>query len=109
MVTLKTNLGDITLELDFKNTPKTVENFLSYAKEGFYDGTLFHRVIDGFMIQGGGFDADMQSKPTRDSIKNEAAKGQANKIGTVAMARRSDPHSATAQFFINVADNTFLN
>lgn len=109
MITLETNHGDITIELDFKNTPKTAENFLDYAKNGFYDGTIFHRVINGFMIQGGGFDADMQQKSVNAAIMNEAKTGQKNKRGTVAMARTSDPHSATAQFFINVADNDFLN
>jgi len=109
MITLKTNFGDITLELDFKNTPKTAENFLSYAKNGFYDGTIFHRIIDGFMIQGGGFDKDMNQKPVNSTIKNEANKGEKNKKGSIAMARTGDPHSATAQFFINVVDNDFLN
>jgi len=111
MVTLKTNFGDITLELDFDNTPKTAENFLNYAKNGFYDNTIFHRVINGFMIQGGGFDTNMHQKPTNTPIANEANKNQpkANQKGSIAMARTSDPHSATAQFFINVADNHFLN
>lgn len=109
MVTLKTNFGDICLELDFKNTPKTAENFVSYAKEGFYDGTIFHRVINGFMIQGGGMDANLQQKTTRSPIANEAQKASGNKKGTIAMARTSDPHSATAQFFINVVDNDFLD
>lgn len=109
MITLKTNYGDITLELDFKNTPKTAENFLAYAKEGFYDGTIFHRVINGFMIQGGGFDAEMQQKKTHETIQNEAKTAQSNKKGTISMARTSDPHSATAQFFINVVDNDFLD
>ena len=109
MITLQTNYGNITVELDFENTPKTSENFLAYAKEGFYDGTIFHRVMNGFMIQGGGFDAGMQQKQTKTPIKNEANKGQPNKRDTIAMARTSDPHSATAQFFINVVDNDFLN
>lgn len=109
MITLKTNYGDITLELDFENTPDTANNFLAYAKEGFYDGTIFHRVINKFMIQGGGFDADMKQKQTKAPIKNEANKGQPNKKGTIAMARTMDPHSATAQFFINSVDNDFLN
>lgn len=109
MITLETNFGNITIELDFKNTPKTAENFLAYAKNGFYDGTIFHRVISGFMIQGGGFDAKMQHKETDSSIKNEANKAESNKRGTVAMARTSDPHSASSQFFINVVDNNFLN
>jgi len=110
MITIQTNYGNIVIELDLKGTPKTAENFLAYAKAGFYDGTVFHRVIDGFMIQGGGFDANMQQKkPTYPTIQNEAALGQANKRGTVAMARTSDPHSASNQFFINVVDNAFLN
>lgn len=109
MITLHTNHGDIKLELDFENTPKTAENFATYAKEGFYDGTIFHRVIGNFMIQGGGFDAEMSQKKTKETIPNEGKTGQTNKRGTVAMARTSDPHSATAQFFINVVDNDFLN
>lgn len=109
MVTLKTNHGDIKIELDTKGAPETAANFLAYAKEGFYDGTIFHRVINGFMIQGGGFDSNMSQKKTKDPIRNEAKKELANKKGTLAMARTSDPHSATAQFFINVADNDFLN
>jgi len=109
MITLQTNHGDIKIELDFENTPKTAENFQQYAKNGFYDGTIFHRVINGFMIQGGGFDGEMKQKTTQKPIENEAKKSQKNKKGTIAMARTSDPHSATAQFFINVADNDFLN
>lgn len=109
MVILRTTYGDITLELDHDNAPKTVENFLTYARDGFYDGTVFHRVIDNFMIQGGGFDADMNQKATRDPIENEADNGLKNDFGTIAMARTMDPHSATAQFFINVKDNDFLN
>lgn len=109
MITLQTNYGDIIIDLDFDNTPKTAENFLSYAAEGFYEGTIFHRVINGFMIQGGGFDVEMKQKRTNETIENEADKGQTNKRGTVAMARTSDPHSASTQFFINVADNDFLN
>lgn len=109
MITFQTNHGDITIELDFTNTPITANNFLNYAKSGFYDGTIFHRVINGFMIQGGGFTGDMQQKPTQKTINNEANKGGKNKRGTIAMARTSDPHSATAQFFINVVDNDFLN
>ncbi len=109
MVTLHTNMGDITLELDTAKAPKTVENFLAYARDGFFDGTIFHRVIGNFMIQGGGMTADMKQKPTRAPIDNEADNGLKNSIGTVAMARTNDPHSATAQFFINVADNDFLN
>ena len=109
MVTFKTNLGDFTLELFEDKAPKTVENFLSYVKEGFYDDTIFHRVIDGFMIQGGGFTVDMDQKETKETIENEANNGVANEKGTIAMARTNDPHSATAQFFINVNDNDFLN
>lgn len=109
MIILETTHGNITLELDTVNTPKTAENFLAYAKSGFYDGTIFHRVINGFMVQGGGFDADMKQKSVNAPIKNEAKTGQKNQRGTIAMARTSDPHSATAQFFINVADNDFLN
>ncbi len=109
MIHLQTNYGDIVLELDFENTPKTAENFLSYAASGFYDGTIFHRVINGFMVQGGGFDVEMSQKRTGETIENEADKGLTNKRGTIAMARTSDPHSASTQFFINVADNDFLN
>lgn len=109
MITLHTNFGDITLELDTQNTPITAENFLNYAKNGHYDKTIFHRVMNGFMIQGGGFDTDMQQKTTQTPIKNEGKSGQQNKRGTIAMARTSDPHSASAQFFINVVDNDFLN
>jgi peptidyl-prolyl cis-trans isomerase B (cyclophilin B) len=109
MIILQTNYGDITLELDVENTPKTAENFMNYVKSGFYDGTLFHRVINGFMVQGGGFDQQMQEKKGQAAIENEADKGQKNKRGTIAMARTSDPHSATAQFFINVTDNSFLD
>ncbi len=109
MITLQTNHGPIVLELDFANTPKTAENFLEYAKSGFYEGTVFHRVISNFMIQGGGFTAEMQQKETRATIENEADKGQSNKRGTIAMARTNNPHSASAQFFINVTDNNFLN
>jgi peptidyl-prolyl cis-trans isomerase B (cyclophilin B) len=109
MITLHTNKGDIVLELDYENAPKTAANFKQYAEEGFYNGTIFHRVIDGFMIQGGGMTADMKEKETRDSIENEADNGLKNKTGTVAMARTMEPHSATAQFFINIKDNDFLN
>jgi len=109
MITLQTNQGDITIKLDLENTPITAENFMTYAKSGFYDGTIFHRVMNGFMIQGGGFDKDMAQKKTQNPIKNEAKSGKTNKRGTIAMARTSDPHSATAQFFINVVDNDFLN
>jgi peptidyl-prolyl cis-trans isomerase B (cyclophilin B) len=109
MVILHTNHGDITLDLDAENSPETVKNFLQYVRDGHYDGTLFHRVIPGFMIQGGGFAAGMQQKPTRAPVANEAATGVKNARYSVAMARTSDPHSATAQFFINVADNAFLD
>lgn len=109
MVTFQTNHGNITLELYADKAPKTVENFLSYVKDGFYDNTIFHRVIDGFMIQGGGFTPDMEQKDTNAPVDNEANNGLANEAGTIAMARTNDPHSATAQFFINVKDNDFLN
>jgi peptidyl-prolyl cis-trans isomerase B (cyclophilin B) len=109
MVELHTNHGVIKLELDAEKAPKTVENFLSYVKNGHYDNTVFHRVIDGFMIQGGGFEPGMNQKPTAAPINNEANNGLKNDNGTVAMARTNDPHSATAQFFINVKDNDFLN
>jgi peptidyl-prolyl cis-trans isomerase B (cyclophilin B) len=109
MIKLHTNHGVITLELDAARAPKTVENFLAYAGAGHYDNTVFHRVIDGFMIQGGGFAPGMKQKPTRPPVENEAANGLKNLTGTVAMARTNDPHSATAQFFINVADNDFLD
>jgi len=109
MVKLHTNFGAITLELDPQRAPDTVANFLNYVKSGFYDNTVFHRVIDGFMIQGGGFERGMKQKPTNAAIKNEADNGLKNAAYTVAMARTSDPHSATAQFFINVADNSFLD
>jgi peptidyl-prolyl cis-trans isomerase B (cyclophilin B) len=109
MVVLHTNHGDITLELDEENSPATVRNFLQYVRAGHYDNTLFHRVIPGFMIQGGGFAPGMKQKPTGDGVANEAANGLRNERYTVAMARTSDPHSATAQFFINVADNAFLD
>lgn len=108
-VLLKTNMGEITLELSPDKAPKTVDNFLSYVKSGQYNGTIFHRVINGFMIQGGGFDMTMKEKPTRAPIKNEAANGLKNEPYTIAMARLPDPHSATAQFFININDNAFLN
>lgn len=109
MVILKTNYGTITIELDHDKAPKTAENFEQYVKDGHYDGTIFHRVIDNFMIQGGGFESGMKQKPTRDPIENEADNGLKNDAGTVAMARTMDPHSASAQFFINVKDNDFLN
>lgn len=109
MITLQTNHGPIVIELDFVNTPKTATNFLQYAKDGYYDGTIFHRVINGFMVQGGGFVPGMQQKTANATIENEADKGQPNLRGSIAMARTNDPHSASAQFFINVADNAFLN
>lgn len=109
MIKLHTNLGVITLELNEEKAPGSVANFLAYANDGFYDGTVFHRVIPGFMIQGGGFDEQMNQKPTRPPIKNEANNGLSNEEGTIAMARTSDPHSATAQFFINLKDNDFLD
>jgi peptidyl-prolyl cis-trans isomerase B (cyclophilin B) len=109
MVILHTTRGDITLELDAAKAPKTVANFLQYVRDGHYDNTVFHRVIDGFMIQGGGMEPGMKQKATREPVANEAGNGLANDRYTVAMARTSDPHSATAQFFINVGDNAFLN
>ncbi len=109
MVVIKTNFGDITIKLFEKEAPKTVENFLSYVDEGFYDGTIFHRVISNFMIQGGGFESGLAQKPTKTPIENEADNGLSNKTGTLAMARTNDPHSATCQFFINVKDNNFLD
>lgn len=108
-ITLTTNKGDIVIELFQDKAPKTVENVLTYVKDGYYDGTIFHRVIPGFMIQGGGFTAEMDQKPTGAPVENEANNGVTNDVGTVAMARTPDPHSATAQFFINVKDNDFLN
>lgn len=108
-ILMTTTVGPITLELDADNAPKTVENFLSYVSNGFYDGTIFHRVINNFMIQGGGFTADMEQKTPEAPIENEANNGLQNARGTIAMARTQDPHSATAQFFINVQDNDFLN
>ena len=109
MVKLRTTLGVIALELDAGRAPETVKNFLEYAESGFYTNTVFHRVIDGFMIQGGGFEPGMRQKPTRGSIKNEAGNGLKNDQYTVAMARTSEPHSASSQFFINVKNNDFLN
>jgi peptidyl-prolyl cis-trans isomerase B (cyclophilin B) len=109
MIKLHTNHGVITLNLFADKAPETVANFEQYVKEGHYDGTIFHRVIGNFMIQGGGFEPGMKQKPTRAPIKNEANNGVANKVGTIAMARTMEPHSASAQFFINVADNSFLN
>jgi cyclophilin family peptidyl-prolyl cis-trans isomerase len=108
-VVLHTNMGDITLELYPDKAPKSVENFLQYVKDKHYDGTIFHRVIDGFMVQGGGFNDKLQQKPTRAPVPNEADNGLSNRRGTVAMARTNDPNSATAQFFINVVDNTRLD
>ncbi len=108
-ITLHTNFGDITLELFNDKAPVTAANFLQYCRDGHYNGTIFHRVIDGFMIQGGGYAPGFEEKDTRDSIKNEANNGVSNKVGTIAMARTMDPHSASAKFFINVADNTFLD
>jgi peptidyl-prolyl cis-trans isomerase B (cyclophilin B) len=108
-VKLGTSMGDIVLELDEEKAPKTVTNFLAYVEDGHYDATIFHRVIDGFMIQGGGFTQEMQEKPTGDPIENEADNGLINDAYTIAMARTMDPHSATAQFFINVKKNDFLN
>jgi peptidyl-prolyl cis-trans isomerase B (cyclophilin B) len=109
MIKLTTNHGAITLDLDAEKAPKTVANFIAYVEAGHYDGTIFHRVIDGFMIQGGGFLPGMEQKPTQAPIENEATNGLKNERGTIAMARTSDPHSASAQFFLNVADNDFLD
>lgn len=109
MIVFKTNYGDIHIELDFEKAPLSAANFLEYAKTGYYDGTIFHRVIDNFMVQGGGFKSGMQQKTAGKPIQNEADNGLSNVIGSLAMARTSDPHSASAQFFINVADNAFLN
>jgi len=109
MITLHTNFGDIKLVLDFEKAPKTAANFQEYVEAGFYDGTVFHRVIDNFMVQGGGFEPGMKQKDARAPIENEADNGLKNETGTVAMARTQDPHSASAQFFINIADNHFLN
>lgn len=109
MILLETTLGNITLELFENDAPETTANFKQYVEDGFYDGTIFHRVIDGFMIQGGGFEPGMEQKETRAPIQNEASNGLANNRGTIAMARTMDPHSATSQFFINVSNNDFLN
>jgi len=109
VIKLHTNHGTITLELDAEKAPKTVENFVAYVESGHYDNTIFHRVIDGFMIQGGGFASGMKQKPTRDNIENEAKNGLKNARGSIAMARTSEPHSASAQFFINLSDNGFLD
>ncbi|MDX1452625.1 MAG: peptidylprolyl isomerase [Oleiphilaceae bacterium] len=109
MILMKTNFGEIKLELDHEKAPETAKNFETYVKDGFYDGVIFHRVISNFMIQGGGFEPGMKQKTTREPIKNEANNGLSNKTGTIAMARTMDPHSASAQFFINVKDNDFLD
>lgn len=109
MITMETNHGTIKIELDHKNTPETAKNFEQYVKDGFFDGTIFHRVIDGFMIQGGGFEPGMTEKKTRANIKNEANNSKKNMRGTLAMARTPDPHSASSQFFININDNDFLD
>lgn len=109
MIIIKTSKGDIHIQLDDQNTPKTAENFRNYVLDGFYNDTIFHRVIDGFMVQGGGMTADMNQKETKGMIQNEGKSSQPNKRGSIAMARTSDPHSATAQFFINLVDNSFLN
>ncbi len=109
MITFITTLGEIKIELDFDNAPATAKNFQQYAEDGFYNGTIFHRVIKGFMAQGGGFESGMDEKDSRESIKNEANNGLVNARGTLAMARTQEPHSASAQFFINLADNDFLN
>ena len=108
-VRLKTTMGDIILALNSEKAPKTVENFVQYVRDGHYDGTIFHRVIDGFMIQGGGFEPGMKEKSTRESVENEADNGLTNNNCTIAMARTQDPHSASAQFFISTQDNDFLN
>jgi peptidyl-prolyl cis-trans isomerase B (cyclophilin B) len=108
-VKMTTSLGDIVITLDAAKAPKTVANFLAYVNDGFYNGTVFHRVIDGFMVQGGGFEPGLKQKPTKANVENEANNGLKNNKYTLAMARTSDPHSATAQFFINVANNDFLN
>ena len=109
MIIIRTTFGDITLELDREKAPASVANFEAYANDGFYNGTIFHRVISDFMIQGGGFEVGMNQKPPGTPIENEADNGLTNELGTIAMARTNDPHSATAQFFINVKDNDFLN
>ena len=109
MVTLHTTFGDIKIQLNTEKAPETCANFLQYCRDGFYNGTLFHRVIDGFMIQGGGMASGMEEKETRAPIKNEASNGLSNKVGTLAMARTMEPHSASSQFFINVNNNTFLD
>ncbi len=108
-VKLETSMGDIVIELNQQKAPNTVANFISYVEDGFYNGTIFHRVIENFMVQGGGFDESFQQKPTKSAIENEADNGLSNKRGSIAMARTNDPHSATAQFFINTVDNDFLD
>jgi peptidyl-prolyl cis-trans isomerase B (cyclophilin B) len=109
MITLHTSFGDIKIQLNEEKAPATCANFLQYCQDGFYDNTIFHRVIDGFMVQGGGMSSGLEEKQTRATIKNEANNGLSNKTGTLAMARTNEPHSASSQFFINVNDNTFLN
>ena len=109
MITFRTNMGDFSIELDFDKAPITAANFLQYARDDFYTGTIFHRVINGFMVQGGGMDSEMNEKASRAPIENEADNGLKNEIGTLAMARTGEPHSASSQFFINVANNSFLN
>ncbi|EKO3613126.1 peptidylprolyl isomerase [Vibrio metschnikovii] len=109
MITLHTNFGDVKIQLNTEKAPETSANFLQYCRDGFYDNTLFHRVIDGFMIQGGGMTSGLREKATRAPIRNEANNGLSNKTGTLAMARTMDPHSASSQFFININDNTFLD
>ncbi|MBA6254295.1 MULTISPECIES: peptidylprolyl isomerase [unclassified Colwellia] len=109
MIILKTNLGDIKIELNFDKAPLTAKNFQQYVEDGFYNGTIFHRVIKGFMAQGGGFASGLEEKDSRETIQNEASNGLENKRGTLAMARTQEPHSASAQFFINLSDNDFLN
>ena len=109
MIQFKTNMGDFSIELETEKAPKTCENFRQYVTDGFFDGTIFHRVISNFMIQGGGFEPGMNQKTTRATIENEAKNGLGNEVGTLAMARTGDPHSATAQFFINVSNNKFLD
>jgi len=109
MITINTNFGDITIELNFDKAPLSSANFLQYCRDDFYNDTIFHRVIGNFMIQGGGFNENMKQKETRDTIQNEADNGLSNDLGTLAMARTNEPHSASSQFFINVTDNSFLN
>lgn len=109
MIIFKTSLGDIKINLDFEKAPTTAQNFQKYAEDGFYNGTIFHRVIKGFMVQGGGFSPGLNEKESRETIKNEASNGLSNKRGTLAMARTNEPHSASAQFFVNLVDNTFLD